>query len=136
MNLEITQRLRCLQFKLRTNKMMQEREFGIFVRSVGVKILKFCSTAMRCRGRNAAVSSSGIQIVLLDIKGGIRNVSQSGRLTHFLSSFTATPSSLQRWLCKLSRREPRRRRLTVLWSDRRPERARLAGARQTGIHQC
>jgi len=61
------------------------REFFFFARSVGVKLLKFCSTATRsqCRRRKSHPPtpldppSSRIRIVLSGIKGDVRNVLQS-----------------------------------------------------------
>jgi len=57
------------------------REFGI---SAGQSTLSFCSTATRsqCRRPESRLRrSSRIRIVLLDIKGGTRNVSQSSNTT-------------------------------------------------------
>ena len=66
MNLEIRQQQNCGQFTL------VRRKFGIFARSVRVKRVLNCYTVAVRRH----LASSGIRIVLFDIEGAVRNVSQ------------------------------------------------------------
>ena len=63
MNLKIRQQRSCtLQFTLRTSvmKRFKRRELGIYARSVGVELPKFCSTATRlqCRRRKSRLRRS------------------------------------------------------------------------------
>ena len=64
-----------MRFKLCADK--STRDFGIFARSVRVKLLKFCSTAVYGRSAPDAssayadVPSPSIRSVFLDAKGGI-----------------------------------------------------------------
>jgi len=57
MNLEIWHRQSCIQFKLRTSLNDSRLEFGNFVGAVGVKLLKFCSTATRLQCRSATCAA-------------------------------------------------------------------------------
>jgi len=77
MNSEIRQQQSCTYLTLHTNT--TRHKFIIFAKSVdGYMLLRFCSMAtrlQRCRHKSRPrrhPSSSGIRIVLLDIKGGIQ----------------------------------------------------------------
>jgi len=76
-NSEIKPQQSCIQSTLRINADLR-RKFGIFARSVRVKLLYAVAVPRTASPALRRYSpSSGLQIVILGIKGGVRNVSQS-----------------------------------------------------------
>jgi len=84
-NSEIKPQQSCIQSTLRINADLR-RKFGIFARSVRVKLLYAVAVPRTPSPALRRYSpSSGLRIVILGIKGGVRNVSQS--------CFTTRPSA-------------------------------------------
>ena len=92
MNLEISQQQSCIQFKLRADKMTPDVNSSIspdqsaLSYRCSARLLHGCMQC--CRRKSRLRRSTGMRIVLLEIKGDVRKVSQSSWLRERVSDAT------------------------------------------------